>query len=220
MSLRKRLLMTKIPTDRLFSRIFRAALFAVLCGVSLLTGGVSAEPAPPPLANAVILIIRHAEKPDQGAGLTVAGQQRASAYPSYFSRVLIDGHPVHLDHLIAAADTPHSQRPRLTLTPLSIALHLPLDEQIPDKEVGLLAETLHSHPRGQAILICWHHKEIPALLQALGADPSALLPGGKWPNSVFGWIIQLRYDRMGHLIPSSVKRINEHLMLDDAESAH
>jgi hypothetical protein len=212
--------MTKIPIGQQFLRILRAALFVVLFEVSLLTVGASAKPAPPPLANAVILIIRHAEKPDHGAGLTVIGQQRASAYPGYFLKFPSADSPLHLDHLIAAADTAHSQRPRLTLEPLSTALHLPLDDQIPDNEVGLLAETLHSHSGAKAILICWHHKEIPALVRALGADPSALLPGGKWPNSVFGWIIQLRYDQTGHLIPSSAKRINEHLMPDDAEITH
>jgi hypothetical protein len=220
MLLQRKTLMTKLPIVRLFLRILCAALFAVLFDVSLLTTSASAKPVPPPLANAVILIIRHAEKPDQGAGLTVIGQQRASDYPDYFLKFPSTAAPLRLDHLIAAADTPHSQRPRLTLEPLSTALHLPIDDQIPDKEVGRLAETLHSHSGGQAILICWHHKEIPALIRALGADPSALLPGGKWPDSVFGWIIQLRYDQMGHLIPSSAKRINEHLMPDDAESAN
>ena len=198
MSLRKRLLMTKIPTDRLFSRISRAALFAVLCGVSLLTGGVSAEPAPPPLANAVILIIRHAEKPDQGAGLTVAGQQRASAYPSYFSRVLIDGHPVHLDHLIAAADTPHSQRPRLTLTPLSIALHLPLDDQIPDKEVGLLGGDAAFPSRRAGHFDLLASQRNPGTASGSGSRPVGAAARRQVAGySVFGWIIQLRYDRSG-----------------------
>jgi hypothetical protein len=63
-------------------------------------------------------------------------------------------------------------------------------------------------------LICWHHGTIPQLLRALGADPKRLLPNGKWPDDVFGWLIQLRYDENGHLFES--KRINENLSSDDS----
>ena len=65
------------------------------------------------------------------------------------------------------------------------------------------------------MLICWHHREIPALLQALGADPERLLPHGQWPAKQFGWVLKLRYDHQGHLIRNETKRIKEHLMSDD-----
>ena len=52
-----------------------------------------------------------------------------------------------------------------------------------------------------------------ALLRALGADPNQVIPKSKWPDDVFGWLIQLRYDSAGNLIEA--KRINEHLLPDD-----
>jgi len=67
------------------------------------------------------------------------------------------------------------------------------------------------------ILICWRHGNIPALLRALGAKPGDLLPRGKWPNSVYDWVILLSYDHDGRLIPASARRINEHLMPGDSQ---
>jgi hypothetical protein len=51
-------------------------------------------------------------------------------------------------------------------------------------------------------------------LGALGADPKQVIPNGKWPQEVFGWVIQLRYDADGRL--AEAKRINENLMPDDS----
>jgi hypothetical protein len=43
------------------------------------------------LKNAVILIIRHAEKTDDGRGLSSLGVARAKAYAAYFKNFTIDG---------------------------------------------------------------------------------------------------------------------------------
>ena len=187
-----------------------------LLALAVLPAAAQADAAPP-LANAVILIIRHAEKPADGSGLTPAGQQRAAAYVHYFRAYSVGSMPVHVDHLIASADTKRSQRPRLTVEPLSKASGLPLDLRFRDKDVEGLASALASQPGGKTILICWHHSEIPALLQDLGAKPETLLPGGKWPSGVYNWVIQLRYDRAGHLLPGQAKRINERLLPGDAD---
>ena len=47
--------------------------------------------------------------------------------------------------------------------------------------------------------------------------PSAydyFLANGKWPDNVFGWLIELRYDENGRLFER--KRINENLSSDDS----
>src|ERR1700722_1599091 len=149
------------------------------------------------LKDAVVLIIRHAEKPASGDGLTPAGEARAKAYVHYFKNYMVDGKPFEADHLFAAADSKGSRRPRLTLTPLSEATGLRIDQRFTDKQFRELADDLRAKPHGRDILICWHHGEIPGLLHALGASPEELLPGGKWPDEVFGWVIQLRYGREG-----------------------
>src|SRR6516164_11509611 len=68
-----------------------------------------------PLSDATILIIRHAEKPLVGTGLSAEGEVRAKAYVSYFQNFRIGSKPIHLDYLVAADDSEHSQRSRLTL---------------------------------------------------------------------------------------------------------
>ena len=170
-----------------------------------------------PLANAVVLIIRHGEKPAIGLGLATAGQQRATAYVRYFQEYKVDSRARPPDYLAASADTHGSERERLTLTPLSQALHVPIDTRFQDKDVASFADALTTQTTGKTILICWHHEEIPALLQSLGVDPGALLPGGVWPGSVYDWVVELRYDANGHLLPHRARRVSEHLLPSDTD---
>jgi hypothetical protein len=165
------------------------------------------------LTNATILIIRHAEKPGTGVELAPAGTLRAQAYAGYFQHLQLDGRPFTPDHLFCTADSNGSHRPRLTLEPLSEALKLPLDHRFANKSMLDLAREIRSRSHGQNLLICWHHGEIPALLQALGAAPESVLPHGKWPDDVFGWMIELRYDSTGRL--QEARCLHENLMPDD-----
>jgi hypothetical protein len=167
------------------------------------------------LKSAVILVIRHAEKPASGLGLSADGETRAKAYVNYFKQFTIDGQPLKLDCIFAAADSKGSQRSRLTLEPTSRALGLAIDTRFKDKDFQKLADEIQAKPHGTGILIAWHHGEIPALLRALGADAGQVIPNPKWPDEVFGWVIELRYDAEGSLM--DVKRINEHLLPDDAD---
>jgi len=165
------------------------------------------------LKDAVILIIRHGEKPNSGVELSPEGKKRAEAYVGYFQRFTIDGEPVKLDYLFAGADTKDSHRPRLTIEPLSKALGLSIDTRFQNNKFSELAHEIQSRPHGKNILICWRHGEIPNLLSALGVDPEKLIPNAKWPEDVFGWLIQLRYDENGQLF--EIKRIDENLLPDD-----
>ena len=161
------------------------------------------------LKHATVLIIRHAEKPDDGAGLAPAGEARAQAYVGYFKNFQLHNEPVKLDAIFAAADSANSHRPRVTVEPLAQSLGLAVNASYKDKDYGLLVSELQAHHEGKNILICWHHGELPELLAALGADPNALLPGGRWPGDEYDWIIALRFDHDGHL--KSAERLDEHL---------
>jgi hypothetical protein len=189
-----------------------AALLVAAAGA-----GFSKDQAGDALKDAVILIIRHAEKPGEGRELSPAGELRAAAYVQYFTNYTVDAKPLNLDCLIAAADSAKSRRPRLTLEPLSKSLGLKIASPFKDKQFDEMAHDLQTTPHGKRILICWHHGKIPELAQALGADPGKLLPGGRWPDDEFGWVLQLRYDHDGHLIADQTKRINENLMPDDGK---
>jgi hypothetical protein len=165
------------------------------------------------LQNTVILVIRHAEKPESGYDLTLDGYKRANAYVGYFTNFTVEAKPFKPDYLFAATDSKGSHRPRLTLEPLAKSTGLTIDTSFKSKDFKGLADAIHSKSYGKQILICWHHEAIPQLVQALGADPHQLFPDGNWPDDVYGWVIQLRYGPDGNLIDA--KCINENLMPDD-----
>lgn len=161
------------------------------------------------LADATVVIVRHGEKPDKGAGLSPAGEARAKAYVGYFEHLSLDGTPFRPDTLVASADSKNSARERLTLEPLAQALGLPIDQRFADKDVKQLAHALAGEDHGKSVLIAWHHGELAKLIDALGADPDKLLPDGRWPDDVFNWVVVLRYDHQGKLIPGSPQLVHE-----------
>lgn len=202
----------------------RAALLAAIVSISFLPVAIFSQTASvatssgekhPALKDAVILIIRHAEKPAEGMTLSPAGEKRAEAYVEYFKKLTLEGKPVKLDHLFATADSKSSERPRLTVEPLGKAIGLKPDVRFKNKNVADLARELQSKSHGEHILICWHHGEIPSLVEALGENPAALLPGGKWPTEEFSWVLLLRFDGEGRLLADQCRCVHEKLMPGD-----
>jgi len=167
--------------------------------------------------NTVVLIIRHAEDGGIGRALASLGQERAEAYKNYFLNFTVDSKPREPTVIFAAKDSKKSHRPRLTMEPFAKAANLKIDTRFGNTQSADLAADLRANQQGKVILICWRHPYIPALLSALGATPETFLPNGKWPGAVFNWIILLTFDQDGHLIPSSSRRTNEHLLPTDAQ---
>ena len=87
----------------------------LFCGLLVVAVPAAISAKPPhdgksdALTNTVILVIRHAEKPADGNGLAPAGKARAKAYVDYFRSFTVDGQPLKLDYLFAAADSKTSQ---------------------------------------------------------------------------------------------------------------
>jgi hypothetical protein len=163
----------------------------------------------PGLANATVLIIRHAEKPATGAGLSPAGKAHALAYVKYFQHLTLDGAPVRLDTLIATANSDDSRRERLTLEPLSHAMGLQIQQPFDNRGITQLANWLAHGPPNRNILIAWHHERVPKLLAALGLNPSTIFSRGRWPSDVYNWLIVLRFDRNGQLLPAHCRLVHE-----------
>jgi hypothetical protein len=187
------------------------AALVLLTGGLLLSNPSSAQEARNYLANNTILIIRHSEKPDTGAGLNVAGEARARLYTKYFQPFKEEGLSIQVDSLYAGADSRSSMRPRLTLEPLSKSSGMPLHSTIGTKDSELLVQALRTEAHGQHPLIAWRHGDIPTLLRAFGASPEELLPNGQWPDEVFDWVIVLNMGPDGKL--TSAKRIRQSLKL-------
>jgi hypothetical protein len=191
------------------SRLF----FAVVFGFALIFAA-DAQDGP---KDAVVLIIRHAEDADSGDGISPLGQERAEAYKNYFLNFTVDSKRREPTVIFAAKDSKKSRRPRLTMEPFAKAANLKIHTHFGNSQSADLAAELRANQQGKVILICWRHPYIPALLGALGANPESFLPNGKWPGAVFDWIILLSFDQNGHLIPSSSRRTNEHLLPSDSQ---
>jgi hypothetical protein len=194
--------------------MYRSCLFiAVLCG-STFTVTANGQDGP---KGAVVLIIRHAEDGGTGQALAPRGQERAEAYKDYFLNFTVDSKRLEPAVVFAAKDSKQSHRPRLTLEPFAKAAKLKIDARFGNNQSTELAAELRANHQGKVILVSWRHGNIPALLRALGANPEALLPRGKWPGSVYDWVILLGYDHDGHLITGISRRINEHLIPGDSQ---
>ena len=160
------------------------------------------------MADVTILIIRHAERPASGSDLSPAGSARATAYARYFNPFTAGpGDPFAPDMLIASTGTTKSDRPELTLKPLSAATGVSVDTRFPNHDEKGLAETLRSTAHGKHVLIAWHHGRIPKLIRALGGDPADVLPGGEWPGAVYNWVVELSFDSNGRL--TDARKISE-----------
>ena len=192
-----------------YKRLFSAFLVAYA-----LTLAADAQDGP---KDAVVLIIRHAEDGGIGRALAPRGEQRAEAYKDYFLKFTIDSKGREPQAIFAAKDSKQSHRPRLTVEPFAKAAELRIDTRFGNNQSADLAADLRANQQGKVILICWRHPYVPALLGALGANPKTFLPKGKWPGAVYDWVILLSYDQDGRLIPSSSRRINEHLMPGDSQ---
>ena len=191
----------------------RYFFIAVIYGSALLVVA-NAQDGP---KNAIVLIIRHAEDGGTGQALAPRGRERAEAYKNYFLNFTVDSKRLEPNAVFAAKDSKQSHRPRLTVEPFAKAANLRIDAHFGNNQSAELATDLRATQQGKRVLICWRHGDIPALLRALGANPENLLPRGKWPGSVYDWVILLSYDEEGRLIPGSTRRMNEHLLPSDSQ---
>ncbi len=188
------------------SFVFTIFIFFVACSPY-----AQSQPTQNYLANNTVLIVRHAEKPESGTGLTPLGETRAQLYAKYFKPFEEQGLSIPVDCLYAGADSKNSERPRLTLEPLSKATGLPLHLKVGTKDSEMLVLQLKTEAHGRHPLIAWRHGEIPALLTAFGASPEKILPNGRWPDDVFDWVIVLTTGPNGQF--SSARLIQEQLKL-------
>jgi phosphohistidine phosphatase SixA len=139
-----------------------------------------------------ILVMRHAEKPDdpRDPDLSDRGKIRAAKLADYVPTNL--GVP---NFLLASALSKHSARPIETITPLSEKIGVTIDSTIADQDYPVLAEEILNDAKyeGSLVMVCWHHGNIPGLALALGAAGKDI--PNPWNPSIFNLILNLRYDR-------------------------
>jgi hypothetical protein len=179
------------------------------------------------LKDATVLLIRHGEKPgnpgidsvEDGTDLSQAGRERAHAYVAFFQPYTATearkgkAHTtIEPDGLFAAKDSQASHRPRLTMEPLAHDTGLELNCDYKDDDLKGIGEALKA-TSARKIIVCWHHGKIIELADMLIAQHGPWPK--KWPATVFGWTIQIRYDDKGKPWHDWIKYSNQKLMFDD-----
>ncbi|TWF96977.1 hypothetical protein [Kitasatospora viridis] len=201
-----------------------APLLLAGCGsTSKKKHGADAASAAAPGADVTVMIIRHGEKPADGAAghdetghpdkssLTDRGWQRADALPHLFTPQPATGLRTPAK-VYAATDTgPHAgaHRMRETVTPLAQQLGLTLDLTYAESQEAALAGAAAAQPG--PVLICWEHTRIPAIVKALALAPDAGAPSA-WPGDRFDlvWV----FTRTAGVW--SFQQVNQHLLPGDA----
>jgi hypothetical protein len=175
------------------------------CGLESTTRTVT--PAPPG-RGALIMIIRHGEKPpasglpqgvDAGGNpdrhsLTAQGWRRAGALFELFAPA--NGVPRpglgRPTAIYAAGGTAgEGLRTRQTVTPLAAHLGIPINTRFSKGDESALAQEVAG--RTEPTLICWQHGELPAVATAL--PNVAPTPPAAWPDD--------RYDLVWVLTPAA-----------------
>jgi len=164
------------------------------------------------MSSLTVLIIRHAEKPDESGteqgftgngasdkkSLTIRGWQRAGSWSTLFGSGLGGAdYPqpavIYAANPTSAGGKEPSQRPWETVSPLAARLGLKLDTTYAEGNEIDLATRISSLVGG-VVLICWEHKMIvEGLLPAIAGNRS--IPGvpTKWNGDRFD--VVLRFDR-------------------------
>jgi broad specificity phosphatase PhoE len=210
--------MRRPRVTRIFGTLIAVAATAVLaaCGTGTGSAPVAATEAPAPTAapetaprTPVIMIIRHAEKPDgtepgvdedgdeDDSSLTPTGWDRARRLVDLFHPAQ-GSPPAGLTRPTAiyaagATDDGEGQRTRETGAPLADALGLPVstdygrgDEKKLVKEIENVADTA---ARPGVTLISWQHSGIPEIVDDFANVTPA--PPQEWPENRFDvvWVL-------------------------------
>ncbi|CAJ2512067.1 Uu.00g076920.m01.CDS01 [Anthostomella pinea] len=120
------------------------------------------------VAKPTVYFIRHGEKPDEGNGLSVEGEQRAECLRTVFGA----SSQYNIGHIMAQTpkDSGKRQRPYLTVRPLADDLGLTVDVSCDRDDEACVADVVDDYDGDGNILICWEHHQLSKLAEELGAD--------------------------------------------------
>ena len=179
-------------------------------GIGLLLVSVTHTLAHP----AQVIIIRHAEKPAKGNGLSLRGEERAAALVPYFLKTeeLVQFKTPVAIYAQQTNNQTASRRAIETVKPLADLLRLQVnDSYMRDDYKRMVDEIMRSKDyEGRMVLICWEHKIIPKIATELGAVDAP----SNWADSEYDrtWIVTFRPGENPHC-----KIVPQQLLYGDAD---
>jgi hypothetical protein len=152
--------------------------------------------APASAKPARVIIIRHAEKPEEGNELSLKGRERAAALVPYFLETpgLLKDMPLAAIYAQGPKKDGSSIRSIQTVKGLADARKLTIIDKYTRDEFPEMFAEIRKDPayEGKTVLICWEHKAIPDIAKAFGADDAP----DRWHGSAYDrtWIITFKPD--------------------------
>lgn len=148
---------------------------------------------------AEVLLIRHGEKPPQGAELNQQGWQRAKALPTMFhnrDEFRKYGLPVALFAMRPDHDG-GSIRAIQTLQYVSKDLGIAINTDFTRDQISELVQKIKTDKSldGQMVVICWEHKVLIDIAKAFGKSTPP-----PWPGKQFDRVWALDFNSSGTLI--------------------
>jgi hypothetical protein len=171
----------------------------------LASGAARAQPAQ-------VFLIRHAEKPEEGNGLSLKGRERAAALAPFFlgTDALLEHGPPAAIYAQAQKHKSSSARPIETVKPLAAALGLSINKSFDrDDYASMVREIMTTAKyKNHTVVICWEHKIIPKIAAEFGATTAPQT----WEGSVYDrvWIITFHSDQR-----PSLKDLPQQLLIYD-----
>lgn len=156
---------------------------AIVAVASIAIAFVAAGDAPDPKLR--VVIIRHAEKPDDGDNLSCKGMNRALQLPAVLHAKFQTPDHVYVPTLDCGKSTNHA-RMFQTITPFAAKYNLKINSAFDEKDVSSVASSVLK--RKGTVLLVWEHSQIQPLAKALGADDPP-----KWKEDEFDRIWILTY---------------------------
>lgn len=141
-----------------------------------------------------IIIMRHAEKPDDKSIITLSdkGYSRANALPPEF--IASFGTPYRI---YAAANSINSVRPYETALPLARTVNMEVLAPYVDDEYFKLVNDILADPElvGQTIVIFWHHGNIANMVEKFGGPVVK-----KWNKDIYDrlWILDYTVNNISY----------------------
>ncbi|KAF4120339.1 phosphoglycerate mutase family protein [Geosmithia morbida] len=179
----------------------------------------------PALASPTVYFIRHGEKPDDGNGLSITGVDRAQCLRSVFGA----SSGYNIGHIMAM--TPKSsrscpdlicvrrepgtdtrctggsrKRPYETVLPLAQDLGLDVDTSCDRDDEDCVKDVVDDYSGSGNILICWEHKRLSNLAEALGAEDVDEYPRDRYDLI---WTDPPKYTEITHVTSESCAGLDD-----------
>ncbi|KAJ3319563.1 hypothetical protein HDV06_006211 [Boothiomyces sp. JEL0866] len=134
------------------------------------------------VAAQTIYFIRHGEQDaNSGEDLSAQGYQRAQCLST---SVFAGKNPEYPspDHLIAQNPINHSHRAEETITPLSHALNLTIQDQCDRDDIQCAANLITSNLQNGAktVLVAWEHGQLGSIAANFVSGPAPVYPGSHY----------------------------------------